>query len=506
MQKQSRRHFLCQLGSMGAVIVLAPALSACRERVVEVEKTVEVPREVTRVVKEIVRETVLVERTLVEPTRAATSASTVRRTETATAAPKARVRVVADVLSYGWTQLGIQMTPTFEEMFPHIGITWRSRSDWQGYSRYIAALGAGDQLGDLVEAPLGVLPVYWAQQQLIRPLDELMIADGFEYRSIFPGAMDACLHEGRHVALPFVCNSGESLLLYSPDLMRRSNVDEPSVDWTLDDLRERARELTHRLDNGREKQFGHVVSYEMPGSYPMLRLFDTHLFSEDGRLATVDSANAISCLGWARDQVLVEQTAPTPAQIERGSLDMLLQGRVAMLRHSLRTLIQLSVPHHTSRDIRGTLFPRHPATGKTAATISGMAYAITSRSKVSAEAFQWVKFMSSREMGVQMFLGGYAEPGCRMASWKDPRVVDLLPLCSGIADTMVVAKPARYPWNLRVADCMEAWNTGLNALWQDDLTLEQVGQQIGQAMNRILRQPPEDLVVAQDPTGASARP
>jgi ABC-type glycerol-3-phosphate transport system substrate-binding protein len=506
MKKTSRRRFLCWFRDLGVVAFFAPALGGCRERIVEVEKTVEVPREVTRVVREIVRETVIVERTPKKPTLAAPSTTpSVRRTETAISAPKVRVQVVADVLSYGWTELGVQMTPTFEEMFPHIGITWRSLSDWQGYSRHIAALYAADQLGDLIEAPLGVLPIHWAQKKLIRPLDELMSADGFEYRSIFSGAMDACLYEGQYVALPFVCHGGENLVLYNRDLLRRAGVAEPTLDWTLDDLQEATQALTEKLDNRQVEQFGHAVSYEMPGSYPMLRLFDAHLFSEDGRKSALDGPNTVACLDWAQDQVLVQHTAPSPAEIERSTLDMFLQGRVAMLRHSLRTLMQVSAADGPLPTVQGTLFPRHPATGKIAAYISGMAYAITTKSKVPAEVFQWVKFMSSREMGVQMFLGGYAEPGCRMASWKDPRVVELLPLCSPLADAMVVGKPARLPWNLRVAACMNAWNEWLGPLWRNELKPERISQQMAKAINSILRQPVEDLVTDQDLVGTSTR-
>jgi len=505
MQKQSRRCFLSRSRDLIQAALLTQVLGACRERIVEVEKTVEVPREVTRVVKEIVRETVIVERTPGEPAPITTpSAPAIRRTETAVAAHKTRVQVVADVLSYGWTQLGMQMTPTFEEMFPHIGITWRSLSDWQGYGQRIAALHAADQLGDLIEAPLGVLPIHWAQDRLVQPLDELMSADGFEYRSIFSGAMDACLYEGQYVALPFICHSGESLLLYDQDLFRRARISEPALDWTLDQLEEATQALTQRLANGRVERYGQAISCEMPGSYPLLALFDAHLFSEDGSRAAVDSPNAIACLDWARSQVLVRQTAPTPNQIERSTLDMFLQGRVAMYRHSLRTLTQLSSQDGLRPVVQGTLFPRHPATGNLATYISGMAYAITAKSRGPAEVFQWIKFMSSREMGVQMFLGGYAEPGCRMASWKDPRVLRLLPLCSAIADAMVVAKPARHPWNLRVMACMNVWNDWLRPLWRNELGPEKVSQEIAQSINRILRQPVADWVTLPGTSTASS--
>jgi len=114
--------------------------------------------------------------------------------------------------------------------------------------------------------------------------------------------------------------------------------------------------------------------------------------------------------------------------------------------------------------------------------------------------------MSSREMGVQMFLGGYAEPGCRMASWKDPRVAELSPLCSALADSMVVGRPARHPWNLRVGACIDAWNAGLWRLWQNDVQPEQVAEQIAKAIERVLRLPPEEMIAPQDPLGASSGP
>jgi len=483
MKRLTRRGLLSKTTRLCLGALSACLLSACKQHVVEVEKVIE--KEVTKIIKEVVRETVIVEGTPQVIER------TVEKLVTVAPAPRPKVIVVADVMSYGWTQFAMLISPAFEELFPNVAMRWNAASDWSEYPKRIALLSASGQLGDLLESPPGALLARWAQKQVIRPLDDIIVADGFDTSGIFKSALRFSLYQDKQIGLPFLCHTGENVLLYHTGLFDKAKLPYPSADWTLNDLSKAAASLTRDQDgNGKTDQFGYDVRYDLPGAYPMLGLFGAYLFSQDSRRCLINSESGIACLRWAQEQIKVRKVAPSPAQLERGSLEMLRSGKLGMLRHNFRTLVDLR--RSNKPEIDGVLFPKRPVTGKIGTLASGMVYCISQQSQVAREAFQWIKFMSSREMGVQMFLGGYADPGCRAASWKDVRILERFPLCAQVATAADTAEIERLPANLRISECLEAWNRRIAPLLFGEITPEECVQRIERDIVRILAQPPEE--------------
>jgi multiple sugar transport system substrate-binding protein len=480
MNGLDRRGFLRWAMRLSAGMGSAMLLAACQRQVVQIEKIVE--KQVTKVVKEVVRETVIVAGTpqVIEKT------VEVEKLVTPIPAVKGKMVIVADVLDYGWTHFAVLKSAAFEELFPSILIQWRSLSGWHEYASKIAALYASGQPGDLLEGPPGVLLAQWADQGIIRPLDEIIAADGFDSSGMFGGALAACRYGNQRIALPYLGHAGENLLLYNKRLFDGAALEHPNPSWTLDDLREAALALTVDRNGDRKlEQFGLAERYSLPGAYPVLHLFGGKLFSASGKECALNNAAGVEYLRWAQQTVYGNQVAPSPAQIEEGVVAMLQAGTLAMTRHSFRTFAELATPGEP-QDIAATVFPKHPKTGKVGTSASAMAYCISKSSAVASEAFQWIKFLSSREMGVQMFLGGYADPGCRVASWKDPRVLELYPLCAQVADAADAAEVEPLPWNLRLAPCLDAWNRGVERLALGERKPEECAARISDEITKVL--------------------
>jgi ABC-type glycerol-3-phosphate transport system substrate-binding protein len=486
MKSLTRRKILRGVAAM-CTSLASGLLAACRNRIVEVERIIRVEREVTKVVTEIVRETVIVESTpqIVE--------RTVEKVVTPTPAPTPRAIIVADVTDYGWSEFATRMSPAFQEMFPQITVRWRGRYGWAQYPQRIAALQASGQEGDLLEAPTGTLLAAWTQRGVIHPLDDLLDTEHFDMSDMFQGCVDACRYEGKLMALPFLCHAGENVLVHNRDSFAEKDLDPPAGDWTLRDLEQAGRQLTEDTNqDGRLDRFGYVLQHQLPGAYPLLRLFDAHLFSGNGEASAVTQENTLSLVRWLHEQVHGDQIAPRPAQIERGGLDMFRSGRAAMLRGDLRTLITLHRMGEDAPQTGSTLLPVHPSTGKQGTAARGMTYAIGQATDNPQHVLQWIRFMCSREMGVQMLLGGYAEPGCRAASWKDPRVLERFPICSQIAEAAQKAETQRLPWNLRTAECLSVWNKGVRAILSDKVGVEDGAERIERRIEEILNGPLED--------------
>lgn len=496
MKRHSRRRFLQRTAQFGTMLATAPLTGACGKQIVEVPRVVQVEKEITRIVSQIVRETVIVETTpeVIEKT------VEVEKIVTAEPAPPQKATITADVSNRGWSQFALLMSPAFEDLFPNVQIRWRTVSDWGSYPGRIAALWASGQLGDLLEAPFGPLLAAWHREELIQPLDEIDMEGVINTEGIIASALHACTFDGKLVAMPLVCDGGANLLLYNREVFDKAGIAPPTPEWTLEDMAEAgARAVTagqQAVQRGAMPRYGYAVRYALPDALPMLRLFGTALIERDGEGTAIDRSLGVQCLDWAHG-LMVREIAPRPQQVVGGTVEMLLSGQVAMLRHGfwpyygLTNASAASDAENARTRVEAVIYPTHPAYGTRAGVSVGVGYCITRTSVVAAQAVQWCKYMASREMGVQMFLGGYCSPGCRTASWKDTRVLAIAPVCAQVADVADACDTVRIPHNLRLAECNAAWNRHTRRLWYDDLTPQGCASQIARDIERILALPPE---------------
>ncbi|NLG50953.1 MAG: extracellular solute-binding protein, partial [Chloroflexi bacterium] len=283
------------------------------------------------------------------------------------------------------------------------------------------------------------------------------------------------------------------LLVYNKQAFDAVDEPYPQDGWTLDDLVAAGRRLSRDTDgSGRADRLGYAVRYNDLDAYPLLHLFGGRFFSQDGRTCQLGSAEALACVRWIYDQVHTNRIAPGPAQMVGGPLSMFHRGQVAMLRQTLREFASLRGADG-AEDYEAVPFPRHPVTGKVAALSSSLSYGISRAATSAHGALQWIKFMSSREMGVQMFLGGYSYPGCRLASWQDARVVGEYPICAQLAEVADTAENEGLPWNLRLADCLAIWNDQMTRLWYGALTPEDCVARIVEGVDEVLQRPLETV-------------
>ncbi|MCD6519182.1 MAG: extracellular solute-binding protein [Anaerolineae bacterium] len=393
-----------------------------------------------------------------------------------------RFTITIEAMHYPWDQFAQKISPSFKETFPNTTIRWRVQGDWRSYPQRIAALEASGTLGDLVETSPGTLLAFWAQNGLIRPLDELLLTEGFDTSGILHGVLEACYFKGQLVALPYLGHPGASLLLYNKELFAQAKLTLPDADWTLQDL-QRVCQAFQRA----RTCWGYFPYVHLPQAYPSLYLFGAHLFSQDGKRSAVQGEKGQAYLSWLTK---LSSFSLSPSRMERSPLYMFRTGQLAMLRHSFSTFQTLLSDARLAPHLGCTLFPQHPQTRARAAVATGIAYCITKASHIPQQALRWIKFLSSSEMGVQMFLQGYAEPGCRITSWKDPRVLEQAPICAQLAELADQATPPRLPWNLRTAECLQIWNREITRFLNNEKsTPEGCLQTISQELERVLHKP-----------------
>jgi len=445
---------------------------------------VHVEREVTKVVTEIVRETVIVEETAIVK-------RTVEKVVTASPASPGRAVIVADLLDYGWTQFAMLMSAPFEAMFPNTAIRWRSLSTWGDYVANVAARQASGTPPDLLEAPIGSLLGRWLDEDVIQPLDDLVDEVQLDTDDLLGGVLRACRHHGRLAGVPFVAHGGENLMLYDRRALGDAGVPYPSSDWTLTTLGLTAGQLM----SAQSATYGFGPRIEMPGSAVMLRVFGTDLLNRAGTASALGGETGRAYLDWLVDSIRGRnRIAPSAWQAPRGLVSMMRDGKLAMVRADLNTVVQFERAAAGELTVGATVFPTLGSGEIHAAVPSGMAYAVGAHSRVAREAVQWLKYIGGQEMGVQMFVSGYCEPGARRDCWSDDRVLQRFPAAALVAESLDAAQPEPLAHNHRDGQCHEVWNEAVRALLEDRMSVDACLRAVREGVDDVLLEPRLALV------------
>jgi len=449
-----------------------------------VTQVVHVEREVTKVVTEIVRQTVIVEETAIVE-------RTVEKVVTASPASPGRAVIVADLLDYGWTQFAMLMSAPFEAMFPSIAIRWRSLSTWGEYLANVTTRQASGTPSDLLEAPIGSLLGRWIEEGVTQPLDDLVEEAKLETDDLLGGVLEACRHQGQLAGVPFVAHGGENLLLYDRQALSDAELPYPRSDWTLITLGLTAGQFM----SAQSGTYGYGPRSEMPGSALMLRVFGGELLNASGTACALGSGPGRAYLDWLVDSIRGRNPiAPHAWQVPQGLRSMMRDGKLAMMRADLDTVVQFERAASGEPWVGATVFPTLAAGDVHAALPSGVAYAVGAGSKVAREAVQWLKYISGQEMGVQMFVSGCWEPGAQRACWSDDGVLQRFPAAALVAESLDAAQPEPLAHNYRDGQCHEVWNAAVRALLEERITVDACLDAIREGVDRVLGEPRQALV------------
>lgn len=472
--KVSRR----QLLSTGAALLSGAAVGAlagCRAREIEIPKVIE--KEVIKVVTQIVQQTVIVAATPEAPEPEPPVPAT-----PATPSPEPTVTITIDGMRHGWHAFAQRMVPAFRETFPRTQLAWRNVTPWPQFGERLAALAAAGDLGDLIEAPLGTPLRRWAQDGIIAPLEDLIEIEGYDLQGVFPAALGQATQSEALYGVPLAAHPGDCLALVNTDLLDAQDVLE---DGAL------CQELppASALPNA-AAAWVYLDDAQMPAAGSLLGAFDARWLNEWGTQPALRSAASEQALSWmaaARRQGQV----PRLGQVGCSPETLYARGELAILRTSF---VGLWLLQRTARLPEGTVaglvgpFGEETA-GEIRGELSGVAYCLTTACQSPSLALHWIKFMTTREMGVQMLLGGYGPPGARLTAWHDRRVLDYMPACALLGERCAALTPQPLPWNLATNACFDTWNRQIADLWDADVALQEWVDRMSSALAEILSLP-----------------
>ncbi|HEX2517032.1 MAG TPA: sugar ABC transporter substrate-binding protein [Chloroflexota bacterium] len=373
--------------------------------------------------------------------------------------------------------------PLFKEQHPTIEVRYEDIPGGEMRTKLLV-LAAGGSIGDLAWNGTFVGSHELLAKGTFQPVERFIKADKFDTRPYLAASLDAQRHQGQLHGLPFIGHYGCNAIYYNEDLLTRSGVPLPPADasWTVDDLVDRARRI---VGTGNAAGFVPATGIQECGT-AWLRTFGGELLSADGKRGMIDSPESIAALQWLHDAVHKLQLAPTYANARREFED----SKLAMMQATLGQVAEFRLPASKTKEFRWgvTVIPKGPG-GKRGTMGTGTGYALTRLSKAPEASWEWTKFITNKESGIEQVYGGGGSPGARTDVWNDPRLLALNPIFGTMVRVFGQPGPFHAPHNTRTDEINKAVDAALQPLWDGKIAPRDAARSAQEAISQILSQP-----------------
>jgi multiple sugar transport system substrate-binding protein len=390
-----------------------------------VEKVVtkEVEKVVTQEVEKVVKETVEVEK---EVTRVVE--------KEVEAAPEEKVTLLIhtnpnDSFSLWFEEAWEQDVGGFRAEHPNIEQKLEVVAGWTNeyFPKVLSHVAAGT-LGDIVWTPARHQSNFgWAlEYNIVRDLMPLIDATNYDLDQFFPGVVDIGGRDGKFFFMPALDEPTAPLIAYNADMVAERGLPEPRNDWDYMQLTEWAAEAT--TDDVWGYHTGHMAanSFSDGGN---LRQFGARIVTADGKTVLPgDSKEAvIKQLQWRHDLIYKHGTMPQPdpefdVALTFAAGKVLAFGIWPVWVNKLR---EVTVADKFELGFIYTPLDKQGAERRT--LLNDHTFAATTATEHPEEAFEWLKWNSSKEMNVQGMLAGRRAINGRPDVFEDERVKRFIP-------------------------------------------------------------------------------
>jgi multiple sugar transport system substrate-binding protein len=335
-------------------------------------------------------------------------------------------------LSYGlWDQAQVpamnQIISEFHQSHPNINVKIQL-APWSDYWTKLQTAATGGSAPDVFWMTLAYFK-YYAAGGALMPLDDQIKKDGIDMSSYVPAMTEAYRYGGKTYGMPKDVNSFG--LFYNKDLFKAAGVAEPDASWTWDNVIAAAQKLTDQ-----SKGVYGIVAHEGDELtwYLTVPQAGGKVISDDGRTSGYDSPETIKGIQFWVDLVNKYHASPNLQQTtDTDPLSLFTSGKVAMYYGGSWDPVAIAeVP--AAKAFTGVApLPK----GATANFYSnGLANSIYAKTAHPAEAWEFVKFLSTKRANeIQATTGsvipaynGQADAYVKGLPWLNAQVlIDQLP-------------------------------------------------------------------------------
>ncbi|QBD80567.1 sugar ABC transporter substrate-binding protein [Ktedonosporobacter rubrisoli] len=317
--------------------------------------------------------------------------------------------------------------------------------------------------------------IKYASNQIIAPLDEQISADKVSLDNYPSSLMQLYSYGGKHYALP---KDFDTIgLWYNKALFDAAGVKYPDDSWTWDTLREASKKLT----NPSKGVWGIVADMnDQQNFYNTIPQAGGYVISPDHKKSGFDSPESISGIQLWVDMIK-DKSSPTLAQItDTTALSLFESSKVAMYYGGSWSTIEFAQNQAIKDKVDVAPLPQ----GKKRATvIHGLGNVISANTKYPKEAWEFVKFLGSKEAATIQADTGTVIPAYNgtQESW-----VKAYPKFNAKTFIDELAYSVPYPVSKNTSAWVDVQNKVLTKVWSGQLSAEDGCKQIAQQMNQLL--------------------
>ena len=326
---------------------------------------------------------------------------------------------------------------------------------------------AGDTATDVFVGQTAAGTYYvFASQGAALELSPFIKKDNYDLKQFFNASIKNLSgpFAGKIYGLPYSGHPSGMHLVYDVDLTRAAGTPEPTWNFTTDDL----------LKWGKNVTKSGVWGFYPPvhlwrDIVPMALTFNASLLSPDSTKAQLNTPEAMRFWAWLYDIFQVSKISPSPKDLPAGGMrDLYLAQKLVSMSDSVgyRSIL----PMIGNKFRWGVVpFPKGPR-GTRASHVQSNAFMIWSKSKNPNEAWEWAKWMVSKDSAVA--LGKLsAAPGERPDAWGDV-VFANDPFHKVTLELMRVGHPVMNPANFRTSEMQTLLLANLNMLWNGEVKFD----------------------------------
>lgn len=374
----------------------------------------------------------------------------------------------------------------FTEKNPRTEVVMETLVATTEYWVKLGALAASRTIGDAVVDISRFFPGM-AYKGLYREIDTFVKTEKFDLGQYYPAALDNGRFDGKLYALPETYQFQSVMLYYNKDLFDGAGVKYPgALDATYDEILEKAVRLTKTS----ESQFG--IGGASGANHIHIRSFGGDVLDAERKKSRLAEPVAISAVQWLHDLLYKHRVHPTADQITNGSdTNMFAGGKIAMLQQTLWTGTFL-IPLVGDRFKYGAaLIPKGP-TGVMGNHSQGDLVAPTAQSKVPDAAWEVVKFMTAKDIGIEKVYLNAGGPGARPDVQGDPGLQEKM---IGLKEFQAALKEGRKafaepkPWNVRDQEINDVWNQNMDAIWLNKVSPAEGMRTVHTEVQKVLDRP-----------------
>jgi ABC-type glycerol-3-phosphate transport system substrate-binding protein len=394
-----------------------------------------------------------------------------------------------------WIQTGLDTNiGNWKTQYPNVKVTLETVPGWTAqYFPKIFALASADELGDAVwYPPRHGSDFAWATQfNLVRPLDALAATAKYDKSQFFPGAIAGNTLDAKWYWFPYIAEPVVPVIAYNKTKVQLLGLTEPTDDMTFSDWAAWAKSGT-RSGSSPTYGFYHGDWGNAPfGNGPLLRQFGVEPVSADGKKATFLSSggNGFSdALQWRYDLVNTLQAEP-PLNLPGGiNQDKLFQGQQLLAAPVWPFRIQNYPTMFKDFEMGFVLTPTVKKGDKRRSMLNQHVFGVTTASKNTGPAFDFLAWICGKEMEVEGLLQGPKGPSARVDFWADQRVYQKFPAYSKLKPIMENIESDYLVANYRGEDFDSAFAKEVDALMSNKTNANTAATQIQQLCQAVLDQ------------------